>query len=95
MNLLQKKLVDAEHALLDLEERYRKANSTIKFKEFLISALLKSGKIIYYTWSSIHGWQMLYQIRISSCLTRQNCCHAHLFVSMLFYEYILLLMCLT
>ncbi|XP_064970827.1 kinesin-like protein KIN-5A [Musa acuminata AAA Group] len=42
----QKKLVDAEHALLDLEERYRKANSTIKFKEFLISALLKSEKAL-------------------------------------------------
>ncbi|WOL14877.1 kinesin-like protein KIN-5A [Canna indica] len=42
----QKKLVDTEHAFLDLEERYRQANSTIKEKEFLISNLLKSEKAL-------------------------------------------------
>ncbi|XP_072961377.1 kinesin-like protein KIN-5A [Typha angustifolia] len=40
----QKRLEDTENALLDLEERYRQANATIKEKEFLISNLLKSEK---------------------------------------------------
>ncbi|CAL9134934.1 unnamed protein product [Musa textilis] len=46
MNLLQKKLVETEHAFLDLEERYRQAKSTIKEKEFFISSLLKSEKAL-------------------------------------------------
>ncbi|XP_072974724.1 kinesin-like protein KIN-5A [Typha angustifolia] len=40
----QKKLEETEHALSDLEERYRQANSTIKEKEYLILNLLKSEK---------------------------------------------------
>lgn len=40
----QKRLEDTEHALFDLEERYRQANATIKEKEYLISNLLKSGE---------------------------------------------------
>ncbi|PIA38806.1 hypothetical protein AQUCO_02700183v1 [Aquilegia coerulea] len=42
----QKKLENTEHALYDLEERYKQANSTIKEKEFLISNLLKSEKAL-------------------------------------------------
>ncbi|XP_012838663.1 PREDICTED: 125 kDa kinesin-related protein [Erythranthe guttata] len=40
----EKKLQGTEHALLDLEERHRQANATIKEKEYLISNLLKSEK---------------------------------------------------
>lgn len=42
--VIQKKLQATEHALLDLEERHRQANATIKEKEYLISNLLKSGR---------------------------------------------------
>lgn len=42
--MLQKKLEDTEHALGDLEERYRQANATIKEKEYLIANLLRSGE---------------------------------------------------
>ncbi|KAG1371623.1 Kinesin-like protein KIN-5A [Cocos nucifera] len=42
----KKNLEDTEHALLDLEERYRQANATIKEKEYLISNLLKSEKAL-------------------------------------------------
>ncbi|KAL4189465.1 hypothetical protein AMTRI_Chr08g207260 [Amborella trichopoda] len=42
----QKKLEDTEHALSELEERYRQANCTIKEKEFLISNLLRSEKAL-------------------------------------------------
>lgn len=44
MNSLQEKLGDTEHALLDLEERYKQANIKIKEKDFLIFNLLKSGE---------------------------------------------------
>ncbi|KAK6144553.1 hypothetical protein DH2020_021373 [Rehmannia glutinosa] len=40
----EKKLQETEHALLDLEERHRQANATIKEKEYVISNLLKSGR---------------------------------------------------
>ncbi|URE19822.1 KISc [Musa troglodytarum] len=40
------KLGDTEHALLDLEERYKQANIKIKEKEFLIFNLLKSEKVL-------------------------------------------------
>ncbi|CAI9105253.1 OLC1v1004137C1 [Oldenlandia corymbosa var. corymbosa] len=40
----EKKLQETEHALSDLEERFRQANATIKEKEYLISILLKSEK---------------------------------------------------
>lgn len=40
----QKKLEVTEHALCDLEGRYKQANSLIKEKEYLISNLLKSGE---------------------------------------------------
>ncbi|KAL0390473.1 UNVERIFIED_CONTAM: Kinesin-like protein KIN-5D [Sesamum calycinum] len=43
----EKKLQETEHALLDLEERHRQANATIKEKEYLISNLLKSGRHFY------------------------------------------------
>ncbi|XP_051131910.1 kinesin-like protein KIN-5D [Andrographis paniculata] len=46
LEMTQKKLLDTEHALLDLEERHRQANATIKEKEFLISNLLKSEKAL-------------------------------------------------
>lgn len=42
----QKKLENTEHALFDLEERYRQANATIKEKEFLISNLLRAEKAL-------------------------------------------------
>ncbi|XP_010259969.1 PREDICTED: kinesin-like protein KIN-5D [Nelumbo nucifera] len=42
----QKKLQDTEHALFDLEERYRQANATIKEQEYLISNLLRSEKAL-------------------------------------------------
>lgn len=42
----EKKLQETEHALADLEERYRQANATIKEKEYLISSLLKSEKAL-------------------------------------------------
>ncbi|XP_058109930.1 kinesin-like protein KIN-5D [Magnolia sinica] len=42
----QRKLEDTEHALCDLEERYRQANSTIKEKEYLIANLLRSEKAL-------------------------------------------------
>ncbi|PIN10075.1 Kinesin-like protein [Handroanthus impetiginosus] len=42
----EKKLQETEHALLDLEERHRQANATIKEKEYLISNLLKSEKAL-------------------------------------------------
>ncbi|KAK1394579.1 kinesin-like protein KIN-5D [Heracleum sosnowskyi] len=40
----EKKLTEAEHALVDLEERHRQANATIKEKEYLISNLIKSER---------------------------------------------------
>lgn len=33
--------------LVDLEEKHRQANATIKEKEYLISNLLKSGKLLH------------------------------------------------
>ncbi|RWR95516.1 kinesin-like protein KIN-5D [Cinnamomum micranthum f. kanehirae] len=42
----QKKLEDTEHALGELEERYRQANATIKEKEYLIANLLRSEKAL-------------------------------------------------
>lgn len=45
--VMQKKLEETEHSLVDLEEKHRQANATIKEKEFLISNLLKSGKHIF------------------------------------------------
>lgn len=43
---IQKKLQETECTLLDLEERHRQANATIKEKDFLISNLLKSGRCL-------------------------------------------------
>ncbi|KAL8089767.1 hypothetical protein AgCh_039305 [Apium graveolens] len=40
----EKKLHETEHALVDLEERHRQANATIKEKEYLISNLIKSER---------------------------------------------------
>ncbi|OWM68852.1 kinesin-like protein KIN-5D [Punica granatum] len=42
----EQKLEETEHSLLDLEEKHRQANATIKEKEFLISNLLKSEKAL-------------------------------------------------
>ncbi|KAL8516151.1 hypothetical protein ACS0TY_014716 [Phlomoides rotata] len=42
----ERKLRETEYVLLDLEERHRQANATIKEKEFLISNLLKSEKAL-------------------------------------------------
>lgn len=42
----EKKLQETEHALADLEERFRQANATIKEKEYLIANLLKSEKAL-------------------------------------------------
>ncbi|CAI9759181.1 unnamed protein product [Fraxinus pennsylvanica] len=42
----EKKLHETENALLDLGERHRQANATIKEKEYLISNLLKSEKAL-------------------------------------------------
>ncbi|PKI31180.1 hypothetical protein CRG98_048426 [Punica granatum] len=42
----KQKLEETEHSLLDLEEKHRQANATIKEKEFLISNLLKSEKAL-------------------------------------------------
>ncbi|KAH6821999.1 P-loop containing nucleoside triphosphate hydrolases superfamily protein [Perilla frutescens var. hirtella] len=42
----EKRLQETECTLLDLEERHRKANATIKEKEYLISNLLKSEKAL-------------------------------------------------
>ncbi|KAH6765604.1 P-loop containing nucleoside triphosphate hydrolases superfamily protein [Perilla frutescens var. hirtella] len=42
----EKRLQETEHVLLDLEERHRQANATIKEKEYLISNLLKSEKAL-------------------------------------------------
>lgn len=44
LSIIQKNLRETECALLDLEERHRQANATIKEKDYLISNLLKSGK---------------------------------------------------
>jgi kinesin family protein 11 len=41
---IQKKLEETENSLVDLEEKHRQANVTIKEKEFFISNLLKSGE---------------------------------------------------
>lgn len=49
--MLQKKLEDTEHALGELEERYRQANATIKEKEYLIANLLRSGEYKYLSWN--------------------------------------------
>lgn len=59
MNLLQKKLVETEHAFLDLEERYRQAKSTIKEKEFFISSLLKSGEINHVFFLGFCMWMIM------------------------------------
>ncbi|CAA2994236.1 kinesin KIN-5D [Olea europaea subsp. europaea] len=42
----EKKLQETENSLLDLGERHRQANATIKEKEYLISNLLKSEKAL-------------------------------------------------
>ncbi|XP_047321316.1 kinesin-like protein KIN-5D [Impatiens glandulifera] len=42
----EKKLRETEHTLIDLEERHRQANATIKEKEYLISNLLNSEKAL-------------------------------------------------
>ncbi|KAK7257751.1 hypothetical protein RIF29_31964 [Crotalaria pallida] len=42
----QKTLEETERSLFDLEERHKKANATIREKEFLISNLLKSEKAL-------------------------------------------------
>ncbi|XP_022847001.1 kinesin-like protein KIN-5D [Olea europaea var. sylvestris] len=42
----EKKLQETENTLLDLEERHRQANATIREKEYLISNLLKSEKAL-------------------------------------------------
>lgn len=42
----EKKLEETEHSLFDLEEKHRQANATIKEKEFLISNLLKSERVL-------------------------------------------------
>ncbi|KAF5751507.1 kinesin-related protein-like [Tripterygium wilfordii] len=42
----EKKLEETENSLFDLEEKHRQANATIKEKEFLISNLLKSEKVL-------------------------------------------------
>ncbi|KAK4741843.1 hypothetical protein SAY87_025431 [Trapa incisa] len=42
----EQKLEETEHSLLDLEEKHKQANATIKEKEFLISNLLKSEKVL-------------------------------------------------
>ncbi|CAI9770527.1 unnamed protein product [Fraxinus pennsylvanica] len=42
----EKKLQETEHSLLDLGERHRQANATIKEKEYLISNLLESEKAL-------------------------------------------------
>ncbi|KAL3518285.1 hypothetical protein ACH5RR_020874 [Cinchona calisaya] len=42
----ERKLQETEHALADLEERFKQANATIKEKEYLISNLLKSEKAL-------------------------------------------------
>ncbi|XP_042459706.1 kinesin-like protein KIN-5A [Zingiber officinale] len=42
----QKKLEETEHSLFDIEERYRQATSKIKEKEFFISNLLQSEKLL-------------------------------------------------
>lgn len=47
----QKKLQETQHTLTDLEEKHRQAISTIKEKEFLISNLLKSGKLHPLCWA--------------------------------------------
>ncbi|KAL0436844.1 UNVERIFIED_CONTAM: Kinesin-like protein KIN-5D [Sesamum radiatum] len=61
----EKKLQETEHALLDLEERHRQANATIKEKEYLISNLLSlrkhslSGRLSYEK-----SWRMLHQMSL-------------------------------
>lgn len=45
--IIQKKLQETENTLLDLEERHRQANATIREKEYLISNLLKSGSLTF------------------------------------------------
>ncbi|XP_019177658.1 PREDICTED: kinesin-like protein KIN-5D isoform X2 [Ipomoea nil] len=42
----EKKLQETQHMLVDLEEKHRQANATIKEKEYLISNLLKSEKAL-------------------------------------------------
>ena len=42
----EKSLEESERSLLDLEERHKQANATIKEKEFIISNLLKSEKTL-------------------------------------------------
>ncbi|KAK4793058.1 hypothetical protein SAY86_023493 [Trapa natans] len=42
----EQKLEETDHSLMDLEERHKQANATIKEKEFLISNLLKSEKVL-------------------------------------------------
>uniref|UniRef100_A0A2K1X6Q4 Uncharacterized protein n=1 Tax=Populus trichocarpa TaxID=3694 RepID=A0A2K1X6Q4_POPTR len=41
---IQKKLEETKNSLVDLEEKHRQANITIKQKGFFISNLLKSGE---------------------------------------------------
>ncbi|KAJ0978494.1 hypothetical protein J5N97_013968 [Dioscorea zingiberensis] len=54
----QKRLEVTEHALFDLEGRYKQANSLIKEKEYLISNLLKSGEQC----AGIYGIYTIWQI---------------------------------
>ncbi|KAK1397144.1 hypothetical protein POM88_007007 [Heracleum sosnowskyi] len=51
----EKKLHETELALADLEERHKQANATIKEKEYLISNLIKSGKLNFLccTWHNL------------------------------------------
>ncbi|XP_047976646.1 kinesin-like protein KIN-5D [Salvia hispanica] len=46
LEISEKRLRETECALLDLEERHRQANATIKEKDYLISNLLKSEKAL-------------------------------------------------
>ncbi|KAL6905795.1 hypothetical protein ACP4OV_003396 [Aristida adscensionis] len=46
LQTLQKKMHETECALADLQEKYMKANDTIKEKQYLIENLLKSEKIL-------------------------------------------------
>lgn len=47
---LQKKLKETEDSLLALEEKHKKAIATIKEKEFLITNLQNSGKLLSVLW---------------------------------------------
>ncbi|KAK6144516.1 hypothetical protein DH2020_021336 [Rehmannia glutinosa] len=66
----EKKLQETEHALLDLEERHRQANATIKEKEYVISNLLKSEKALVERALELEqNWRTLHQMS-QICLPR-------------------------